>query len=173
MSEFVSRLVGVMMLKRGPQDLPAGTIPLLVATILYVAATALSLSIGEGPDNAAGILLLAVALPLVLTRIVLSLRKRPARWIQTVTALFGTSGLLSLLSLPLAISAEGASASASANPDPILTVASLVLFFWSFAIDGHIWRHALDTSFAAGLALAVILFAVSMYVITTLAGPLS
>jgi hypothetical protein len=169
MSEFVSRLLGVMMLKHGPQDLPAGTLPLLAATILYVAATGLSLSIGESPDNAAGILLLAVALPLVLTRIVLALRKRPARWIQTVTALFGTSGLLSLLSLPLALSAEGASAS----PAPILTIASLVLFFWSFAIDGHIWRHALDTSFAAGLAVAVVLFAVSMYVITTLAGPLS
>lgn len=167
MSEFVSRLVGVMMLKRGPQDLPAGTFPLLAATILYVAATGLSISIGESPDNAAGILLLAVALPLVLTRIVLSLRKRPARWIQTLTALFGTSGLLSLLSLPLAASAQ------SDNPDPFLTIASLVLFFWSFAIDGHIWRHALDTSFAAGLAVAVVLFAVSMYVITTLAGPLS
>ncbi|RFF30618.1 hypothetical protein [Wenzhouxiangella sediminis] len=171
MSEFVSRLVGVMMLKRGPQDLPAGTVPLLAATILYVAATALSLSVGEGPGNTAGILLLAVALPLVLTRIVLALRRRPARWIQTVTALFGTSGLLSLLSLPLAAAAQGAGANAS--PDPILTVASLVLFFWSFAIDGHIWRHALDTSFAAGLAVAVVLFAVSMYVITTLAGPLS
>jgi hypothetical protein len=169
MSEFVSRLLGVMMLKNGPQDLPAGTGPLLAATMLYAAATGLSISIGEGPDNPAGILLLAVALPLVMTRIVLSLRKRPARWIQTVTALFGTSGLLSLLSLPLALSAEGASAS----PAPILTIASLVLFFWSFAIDGHIWRHALDTSFAAGLAVAVVLFAVSMYVITTLAGPLS
>ncbi|HSH27320.1 MAG TPA: hypothetical protein VK972_06085, partial [Wenzhouxiangella sp.] len=86
---------------------------------------------------------------------------------QTVTALFGTSGLISLLSLPLTASVAGGD-QASALP----AIAGLVLFLWSFAIDAHIWRHALDTFFAAGLAVAVLLFAISIYVITFIAGPL-
>lgn len=166
MSEFIFRLAGIMLLKNGPQDMPAGTLPLLLAVTLYVAATGLSVSIGDGLDNPLAVVVLAVALPLVLARIVLTLRGRPARWKQTVTALFGTSGLISLLSLPLTASADASGANA------VPAIAGLVLFFWSFAIDGHIWRHALDISFAAGLAVAVLLFAISIYVITFIAGPL-
>lgn len=165
MSEFFSRLVGILLLKNGPQDMPAGVVAPMLATGFYVAATALSLSVGEGPENAVGVLVLAVALPVILVRIVLGLRGHPSRWGQTLTALFGTSALLSLLSLPLATAG-------GSEPNAIVTVVSLVLFFWSFTVDGHIWRHALDTSFAVGLAVAVVLFAISIYIITSIAGPL-
>lgn len=157
------------MLRSGPQDLPAGTRPLTLTLALYVAATALSLSLSNadgGPANPMAALALATLLPMILVRIVLGLRGRAARWGQTITALFGSSALISLLSLPL-----GAGTSAGREPDPFLVVASLVLFFWSFAVDAHIWRHALETSFAAGLAVAVVLFTISMYIITAIAGP--
>lgn len=165
MPELLSRLVGILLLRNGPQDLPAGPGPLTLAMTLYVLATALSLSLGEGRENPMLTLALAVFLPLILVRIVLGLRGRPARWGQTVSALFGTSGLLSIVSLPMA-------AAAGTEPDALLTIVSLVVFFWSFAVDGHIWRHALGVSFAAGLAVAVILFALSIYIITSIAGPL-
>jgi len=168
MSEFFSRLIGILMLRNGPQDLPAGSRPLTLALACYVVVTALSLSLSNsegGPANPITALALATLLPMVLIRIVLGLRAYPARWAQTVTALFGSSALISLLSLPLG-------ASAGSEPGPIVVAASLVLFFWSFAVDAHIWRHALDTSFAAGLAVAVLLFAISMYLITAIAGPL-
>lgn len=156
------------MLRSGPQDLPAGTRPLTLALACYIAATALSLSLSNnegGPAHPIAALALATLLPMILVRIVLGLRERAARWGQTITALFGCSALISLLSIPL-------SASSGSEPDPALVVASLVLFFWSFAVDAHIWRHALDTSFAVGLAVAVILFTISMYIITSIAGPL-
>lgn len=165
MADFLSRLVGVLLLRDGPQDMPAGTAALTLSIALYIAATAVSISLGEGAENPMAVLALAVALPLILARIVLGIGKRPERWNQTVTALLGTSALLSLVSLPLATST-------GSEPSAVVVIASLVLFFWSFAVDGHIWRHALDVSFAAGLAVAVVLFAVSMYVITTIAGPL-
>lgn len=165
MSELLSRLVGILLLRNGPQDIPPGTPPLMMSMALYVVATAISLSLGEGSDRPMLTLALAVGLPLILVRIVLGLRGHPARWGQTVAALFGTSGLLSLLSLPMA-------AGTDTQPAPLLVVTSLVLFFWSFTVDGHIWRHALDTTFAAGLAVAVLLFALSIYIITSIAGPL-
>lgn len=163
MSELLSRLVGILLLKDGPQDIPAGTRPLMLAMGLYVVATAVSMSLGRRPDKPMVTLALAVVLPLILARIVLGLRGRPARWGQTVAALFGTSGLLSVLSLPLA-------STTGAEPNAALLVASLVLFFWSFAVDGHIWRHALDVPYAAGLAVAVVLFAISIFTITSIAG---
>ena len=165
MNEFLSRLVGILLLKDGPQDLPPGTPALAGSVAIYVAATSVSIARGDGTEHPAAVMALAVVLPMLLSRIVLGLRNRLARWPQTLSALFGTSGLLSLLSLPLAVTA-------GSEPQPVVVAASLVLFFWSFAVDAHIWRHALDTSFAVGMAVAVLLFAVSMVVITSLAGPL-
>lgn len=165
MVELLSRLIGIVFLRLGPQDLPAGTGPLAFAVVLYVAVTGLSMSQGDTEANNALILVLAVALPLVLVRIVLTLRGRPARWLQTLTALFGTSALLSALSLPLSFLAG------NGDPAPIPALASLMLFVWSFAVDAHIWRHALDVAFVTGLAVAVVLFAFSLFVITSLAGP--
>lgn len=165
MSAFLSRLIGILLLRDGPQNLPAGHLPMLLAIGLYMAVSAVSMSLSETAENPLGVVLLAVLLPLVLVRIVLTLKGKQARWLQTLTALFGTGALLSLLSLPLALS------NGSEPPAPVV-IASLVLFFWSFAVDGHIWRHALDTNFTTGLAVAVLLFAISMFVISSVAGPL-
>jgi len=108
-----------------------------------------------------------MALPLLLTRIVLTLRQLPQRWPQTVTALFGTSAILTAISLPLAATGAG-----DGEPPLFTALASLAVFVWSFAVDAHIWRHALNTTYAAGLAVAVVLFAITLFTITTLAGPL-
>lgn len=165
MAELLWRLIGIIVLRLGPQDLPAGASALVLSVVLYIAVTGLSLSLGETTGNGALVIVLAVVLPLVLVRIVLALRGRPARWLQTVTALFGTSALLSALALPLsALAGNG-------DPAVIPALASLALFAWSFAVDAHIWRHALDVAFVTGLAVAVVLFALSLFVISSLAGP--
>lgn len=166
MIDLFSRLIGIVLLRLGPQDLPAGTAPLTVAMLLYLLATSLTITLGQPPDNAAGVLILAMLLPLVLARIVLTLRQLPQRWAQTVTALFGTSALLTAISLPLVTMAG------REEPPVIAALMSLGVFVWSFAVDAHIWRHALNVSFAAGLTVAVVLFAVTLFVIQTLAGPL-
>ncbi len=166
MIDLLSRLVGVLMLANGPQDMPSGSAPLVLAIMLYVATSAASLGLGGSAENPGAIVLLAVLLPLVLVRIVLSFKGHTARTTQTLTALFGSAALLSLLGLPLGLAGGGEQVPA------VLVLASLVLFIWSFAVDAHIWRHALGTSFAVGLAVAVVLFIISMFIITSLAGPL-
>lgn len=164
MLNLFSRLAAIVLLKLGPQDLPAGSNITLVCILAYLAVTTLSLTAGETPAQLPLVLFLAVALPVVLSRIVLGLRGHLARWHQTLSALFGTSALLSLLTLPINLSgSEQASAPAA--------LLMLLAFFWSFSVDAHIWRHALEVSFAAGLALAVTLFAISVFTISTLAGP--
>jgi hypothetical protein len=166
MTDLVARLFGVVMLRLGPQDLPAGTMPLTLAMLLYLLVTSVAMGVGQPPEQPVLVLMLAMLLPLILVRIVLALRRLPERWPQTVTALFGSSAILTAISLPLA------AAGGEGEPSMFTAMASLAVFVWSFAVDAHIWRHALNATYAAGLAVAVVLFAVTLFVITTLAGPL-
>jgi hypothetical protein len=165
MLNLLTRLGAIVMLRLGPQDLPAGHTSMLICIALYVIVTGTSLGLRETQSNPVLILLIALAVPLIATRILLAWRKLPARYEQTVGALFGTSALLSAISMPL-------SHAGSSEPSAPIALALLVIFFWSFAVDAHIWRHALSIAFSSALALTVILFAVSLFLINTLAGPL-
>lgn len=169
MSELITRLIrttmNIALLKQGPQDMPPGTVALMLAVSFYVVAVCLSFSLGRVPDHALATVLLSISLPALSTAIVLWVCRRSQRWPQTLAALFASGGLLTVLSIPL-------SAGSSAQPGLLAALAGLTIFVWSFAIDAHIWRHALDVSFAAGLAVAAILFFVSIYFISTIAGTL-
>lgn len=165
MLKLLSRLTAIVMLHQGPQDLPAGRSLLPTCLILYLLVTTVSLGAGQRPENLSLVLTLAALVPLALSWIVLKLVNRLARWEQTVSALFGTSALISLLSLPLSLMIE-------AQQTPMLALMLLATLFWSLAVNAHIWRNALDRGFATGLALAVILFVATLFVINTLAGPL-
>lgn len=165
MSKLLFQLAAIVLLRGGPQDLPAGRAWLAICVLLYLVVTTLSFSAREGPDNLPVILGLAVILPMILCWIVLKLGNKLPRWEQTLSALFGTSALMSLLTLPISLAG-------GSEPPPPLALAMLAAFFWSFAVDAHIWRHALQVSFSTGLALAVVLFAATLFVINTLAGPL-
>lgn len=165
MPELLSRLLAIILLRQGPQDLPAGRSTLLASLGLYMLVAAISLNTGRSLEHPTLVLLLASGLPLLLVWIVLRLRQRPARWAQTLSALYGTSALLSLANLPLNLQA-------SAEPAAPLVLFSLLIFLWSFMVDAHIWRHALDTSLAGGMAVTVLLFIFSFGFISSVAGPL-
>ena len=165
MFNLLTRLAAIVMLRLGPQDLPAGRATMLVCIALYVMVTALSLGLREIDNNPLLVILIAIAVPLVAAWLLLKWRKLTARYEQTVSALFGTSALLSAISTPF-------SQMAGNQPSAPLALFLLLIFFWSFAVDAHIWRHALAIAFSSALALAVILFAASLLLINTLAGPL-
>lgn len=166
MSDLFSRLLALVVLRLGPQDLPAGASPLVLAIVLYIAASSLSMAIGQPPEHAVAVMALAALLPLLLVRIVLILAQKAGRWVQTLTALFGSSAVLTIASLPLATVAG------REEPPLIAALASLAFFIWSFIVDAHIWRHALEVRFITGLAVAMVLFAVTLFTINSLAGPL-
>lgn len=165
MIALLSRLLDIIFLRRGPQDLPAGRSVVLACLAFYVLIAAIALNVGRTPANPTAVLVLATALPLLLVWIVLKLRDRVMRWEQTLSALYGTSAILSLVTLPINMNA-------GSEPSAPVLIISLGVFFWSFAVDAHIWRNALDTSFGAGLAVAMLLFILTFSIISSLAGPL-
>lgn len=165
MIDLLQKLLAIALFRIGPQDLPPGPSAMLTCLILYVLIAGLSLMSPEAAANAAMVMLVAVAVPLILSRIILLAAGKLARWQQTVGALFGTSALLSALSLPFGWAAG----------DQASTVNGLILvaiFFWSLAVNGHIWRHALEVSFAGGLAISVLSFAATLFVVNAVTGSL-
>ncbi|MFT5392918.1 MAG: hypothetical protein ACI8PT_003116 [Gammaproteobacteria bacterium] len=90
--------------------------------------------------------------------IALSVQGFRARTTQTLSAMTGTGVVLNTVAMPLniaivAIQSNNGDASA-------LILASLVILLWSLSITAHIFRHALDTGFGTGLALAVVMFVI-------------
>lgn len=164
MVDLLARLVGIVLLRLGPQHLPASAAAFALAVILYGILAAVSIFIaGTPPERPIVSLVLYLLLPAGLIWGVLRMAGRLPRFAQTATALYGVGALLSVLNLPLLlIGAEDA-------PAPAVVLA-LAVFIWHFTVDAHIWRHALEVSFTAGLAVTVILFAVSLFIIVNLGG---
>lgn len=163
MLDLLTRLVFVVALRLGPQDLPSGSRVLVACLGLYALVTGISLIDSSREIHPLMLLAIAMALPLALSWIVLKWRGLTARWEQTVSALFGSSAVLSIISLPLnLLSGE--------QPPAPLALALLVIFFWSFAVDAHIWRHALNVAYSTGLALAAVFFGVTLIALNLLAG---
>ncbi|MBC7162359.1 MAG: hypothetical protein H5U26_09645 [Immundisolibacter sp.] len=132
----LAELVGdLLRLRRGPQDVPYSPTLLLLALIPYallgstLAAFAMpaSRALLYGPTEAA---LLAV-----LVYVSVAVRRRPARYVQTLTALLLVGVVFNALSLPL---------TALARPENGLGLLILALVAWSFAVSVHILRLALD-----------------------------
>jgi hypothetical protein len=139
----LAALVGdLLRLRRGPQDVPHSPALLLLALIPYallgcaLAAFAMpaSQALLYGPAEA--------ALMALLVYVSLTIRRRPARYVQTLTALTLVGVAFNALSLPL---------TALARPDNGLVLLILVLLAWSFAVSVHILRLALDIPVPGGV----------------------
>lgn len=132
----LAELVGdLLRLRRGPQDVPHSQALLARALIPYsllgstLAAFAMPVprAVLYGPTEAALLAALVYAS--------LAVRRRPARFVQTLTALVLVGVVFNALSLPL---------TALARPENGLGVLILALVAWSFAVSVHILRLALD-----------------------------
>jgi len=134
--------------RRGPQDMPAAAIFLVLSLLLYgLASAALVL-----PVRAAGTAVIAgtmeTGLLLLLTWGLLWLRGLPTRFRQTGTALTGTGFLFSMAALPLFYLRYTYGSDMAA-------LLALALIVWNVAVMAHILRHAMSASFAMGVLLAM------------------
>lgn len=163
MRRYLDTLWRIALLRAGPQDLAGGYAAPTMSVLLYVCIVMIS---GLADERAAGMsdLFISIVVPLVATGSILGLRRVTARFNQTVAALFGTGALISLVNLPLWFSSQ------APLPAPLVMLA-LIALFWSIAVDGHIWRHALNSSFAGGLMVAVLVFFFQLTIFQAIGNP--
>ncbi len=164
MLKILDTLMSILLLRKGPQDLPGGITWLAVFIFanyllnLYQYAIIRSMqAVPEMEASGSFAAILDILLQIVLVGIVLQLAKRSARLNQTLTAMFGTGLLFALMLSPilqLSLSSNGESGGGLL----------LALMAWSFAVEGNIFKHALSVTMVRGVSLAIGLFFVSYFI---------
>ena len=153
----------MLRLRSGPQDLPAGW---MLAALLTAAYLAQGLYADQTMGNADGAFrsLLSILLQFGIVAALLQTRQMSSRLAQTISALAGTGFIFGLAALLILGRLD------PSQPQPNLVLMYLALFFWSLAVDGHIYRHALSIKMRLGVLLAVMIFGINFVLMQVLFG---
>lgn len=162
MPSLWSLLLGLCLLRRGPQDLPYSP-PLTRNLVLFaLAVDVLYVGLLDVPDPWPR-LLFSLAFGLAMPWLLLRWRGRAARYAQTLGALAGSGALFTLAFLPLALWTRQYAGLPDSGVEPtseqmLAGWLVLLLLGWRLAVSGHILRHALDLPRWAGATVAIGLF---------------
>lgn len=139
--------------KRRPQDLPASTEFLCICLFVYAALSCILTLSTQSLEIALLWGLTDGVLIALLTFLLMRLLKVPERWRQTTTALAGTGIFFTILAIPLSFSIMNLEEGDNLG----ILLFQFVIFFlvWNIAVMAHIFRHALEVSFAMGVLVAL------------------
>jgi hypothetical protein len=166
---LISFFLDICLLRRAPQDLPASaTLFWLVLAADLLAGLLLGLIAGLGFGM--GLLQGAIELGLLLGVLAagLHLTGHPRRFIQSATALLGTSVILSFIAtIPLSLAPAGDQQSDLAT---LAAFGLLVLIAWSVVVNGHIIRHSFGIRLSQGVMIAIAFEVMTIWVMGDLFG---
>ena len=153
MNALIKRFWEICLLRAAPQDLPASNFLVLAALTAYLGSGTTLLLSDINPLAALAQAALDAAALAVVTTVLLQLRRHPGRLAQTYTALVGSGTLLNLIALPITLGLLGAQEAGGGVG--LFAMLWLGLLIWSLMVTGHIYRHALDIPFPAGIVIAM------------------
>jgi len=155
--QFLKVFLDIVLWRRGPQDLPASALLLVLVTALYVAVSVTQLLMLHEVGSVWFVfVVLDPALLIGGTWLLLRLFKHPERFLQTATAVLGTGALLGVLVyLPLQWLLD----SAGATPESTLAGAAALALVVMFAlVTGRILKLAMDSTLFTGVAISLTYF---------------
>ena len=157
MYELIKLFFDISIFKKGPQDVPNSRFLLHSLILIYICISFLTLMLNVDVILAISQIIVEIILILGFSSLVLFFSKKTERYIQTVSALFATNGLISIVALvPLA------SMMAEPKDSPGLSVIVVIfLMVWHWLVSGHIFRHAMDQNLFFGLGVAFLYILVS------------
>lgn len=155
---MIRPLLEMLRLRSGPQDLPAGVQLAVILAIAYLGQGLAADRIME-PSDTQPRSLVAIALQFGVIAALLQLRRLAERIPQTISALAGTGFLIGVPAILLLRQLT------PGEPQPGLAIAYLGLFFWSMAVDAHIYRHALSVNMSMGILVAVLVFGLNFFLL--------
>ncbi len=161
MNDFLTNLTNMLRLRSGPQDLSGSW---QLTTVLVAAYLLQNLITGSQlDDSSAGAKsLLAISLQIIVLVGLLSWRRHPERFLQTLSALAAVGIVFNLITWILLT---------QSNPtvnQPILAMVWFAVFIWSLFVDANIYRHALSVTLSIGVLIAVLILAASYVLIEML-----
>jgi hypothetical protein len=154
MTEIVRLYMQIALLRRGPQDLPASRLLLILTAAGYAAVNALMSGVLPPGTGWPAQLAIDVLFTLAWYAALLQLTGRSERFLQTATAVFGFRSLLS----PLLIVSEWLMRRFGQDTTWQLPIAvvGLALVIWLIAASGHVVKAALDWSSATSVTLVIL-----------------
>lgn len=161
----LQRLIGIALLREGPQNLPASQ-NLMFVLALATAAINYPGIVLYTPD-AQPLLQLGLLLGFnaAFVYIALALRNLRPRFVQSMSALFGTDALISAVALPVLFLLGPPVAGEAGAGSGVAAIAFLLLLVWNIAVVNHILRQALDVSRFIGLLITLgYIFGASVFV---------
>lgn len=171
MPELLSILRDIVLLRRGPQDLPYSPSALGTVAVATVAVSGVANSLlGEGVESAMVRTAVLVALSLGLLYLLLLSQQRQARFSQTALASLLVSAVFALVLLPVLV-LSGPLPTPGTAPENVTgaqllgMLAIIVVGLWKFVIDAHILRNALEIRLMPALLIVFAMeFAVTVLV---------
>jgi hypothetical protein len=154
-SQLIRLFVQVALLRRGPQDVPAS--PLLLAVTVagyFLVNFAVSMVLPPFPGPWVAHLCVDVVFMFVWYAMLLNLVRRPERFLQTTTAVYGFQAVLSPL-LVAAVWLTRRFEQDSAWQFPA-TLVSLALLIWIITANSHIVKTALEWTMPPSVALVIL-----------------
>ncbi len=143
----------ICLLQKRPQDLPASIDFLFICLLSYTTASILLAVPTQTFINAVLAGSVETVLVMLITYLLLILKSKKERWLQTITALSGTGTIFGILALPL-FYWIAYTANAKSNQAPVyILVISLIV--WNIVVMAHILRHALTVSFTTGVLVSL------------------
>jgi len=140
------------LLRRTPQADPVSRTALGGSLMAYLTMDLLQARTSSDWQTSLGMTALDMLIMILFSWSVLRLAKKPARYMQTLTALAGTGAVLGLVGLPLI--QQAAQAHLDEGPAGTLVLGWLMLLVWSISVQAHIYGHALSMRYGAGLLVA-------------------
>ncbi len=155
--------------RRGPEDLPASQFLLSLSLSIYAAGSMVTSAVYTEEAKLIFLEVMAdIILMLLWYSVLLAIYKRSARLQQTLTALFGTGGLLYVIAFPVMSWLQHEIGTPAGAQSSVLLMMALLI--WSIAVAAHIVRRALEVPIALGLAISIGYFVVSVAVFSFLFG---
>jgi hypothetical protein len=163
-SALLHLLRDLLLLRRGPQDIPYSPVLLgllCVGVVLVDHALAAALVEGGAPTPR---VLFSLAVLVGLPALALAMANLSARWVQTACALAATGIVFSVLALPVVLGVGRLPADPAdvTNTQFVFGLLSMALLGWQVAVKGNIFRHALGVPLRAGVLLAIAFFAIEL-----------
>lgn len=163
MGRILLPFLDMMRFRSGPQDLPASRGFTILLAALYISGGFLAGNVLDESEYARRAMM-AIAVQFTVIILLLKLKGFRDRTQQTIGALSGTGFLFGLMSIYLLsmVNVE--------KPQVELAALYFVLFIWSIAVDGHIYRHALSSKIGTGVLVAVTIFSLNFILLRTFFG---
>ena len=155
MPTLLKTFYDIILLRKGPEDLPSSVVLLAVAALLWCLTFTLAYIAFDWLDSTRLVVAAAASLLAIgAYQFLLLITGRSARTLQTQTALIGCGSVISLVYIALLV----LSGRFGQQVAIVLEIVAQLVSLWSVPVKGHIIGRAIDVHWYVGIGIAGAVF---------------